>query len=173
MALFFPSSSSPSSFPWMRRDASCHYDISNLAGKTKKREKKATDRWRPGGWHSNVPPCLRRSTKDAGASEGNWKMTRSRERERHGDESKGVDVGNQPVVEEEGRGGCSKRPRESERGGVVACAREKGSRGRRWRRKRERERDGQRRGGRMVKARMKEREEPWSKKGTHKGPLVN
>lgn len=38
---------------------------------------------------------------------------------------------------------------------------------------RERERDGQRRGGRMVKARMKEREEPWSKKGTHKGPLVN
>lgn len=81
MALFFPSSSSPSSFPWMRRDASCHYDISNLAGKTKKREKKATDRWRPGGWHSNVPPCLRRSTKDAGASEGNWKMTR-RERER-------------------------------------------------------------------------------------------
>lgn len=140
MALFFPSSSSPSSFPWMRRDASCHYDISNLAGKTKKREKKATDRWRPGGWHSNVPPCLRRSTKDAGASEGNWKMTR-REKERHGDESKGVDVGNQPVVEEEGGGGCSKRPRERERGGVVACAREKGSRGRRWRRKRERERE--------------------------------
>lgn len=27
-------------FPWMRRDASCHYDISNLAGKTKRREKK-------------------------------------------------------------------------------------------------------------------------------------
>lgn len=108
-------------------------------GEDKKREKKATDRWRPGGWHSNVPPCLRRSTKDAGASEGNWKMTR-RERERHGDESKGVDVGNQPVVEEEGGGGCSKRPRERERGGVVACAREKGSRGRRWRRKRERER---------------------------------
>ena len=63
------------------------------------KKKKATDRWRPGGWHSNVAPCLRRSTKDAGASEGNWKMTR-RERERHGDESKGVDVGNQAVVEE-------------------------------------------------------------------------
>lgn len=104
---------------------------------------------------------------------GELENDEERERERHGDESKGVDVGNQPVVEEEGRGGCSKRPRESERGGVVACAREKGSRGRRWRRKRERERDGQRRGGRMVKARMKEREEPWSKKGTHKGPLVN
>lgn len=172
MALFFPSSSSPSSFPWMRRDASCHYDISNLAGKTKKREKKATDRWRPGGWHSNVPPCLRRSTKDAGASEGNWKMTR-RERERGtGTSLKGSTSGTNRWSRRRVEGDVRKdRERAKEEEWLLARGRrkvvEEGGE------ERERERDGQRRGGRMVKARMKEREEPWSKKGTHKGPLVN
>lgn len=101
---------------------------------------------------------------------GELENDEERERERHGDESKGVDVGNQPVVEEEGRGGYSKRPRESERGGLVARGRREVVEEGGEEREREREMGS---GGRMVKARMKEREEPWSKKGTHKGPLVN
>lgn len=104
---------------------------------------------------------------------GELENDEERERERHGDESKGVDVGNQPVVEEEGRGGCSKRSRERERGEAWLLARGRREVVEEGGEERERERDGQRRGGRMVKARMKEREEPWSKKGTHKGPLVN
>lgn len=141
-------------------------------GRQKKREKKATDRWRPGGWHSNVPPCLRRSTKDAGASEGNWKMTR-RERERGtGTSLKGSTSGTNRWSRRRVEGDVRKdRERAKEEEWLLARGRrevvEEGGE------ERERERDGQRRGGRMVKARMKEREEPWSKKGTHKGPLVN
>lgn len=140
MALFFPSSSSPSSFPWMRRDASCHYDISNLAGKTKKREKKATDRWRPGGWHSNVPPCLRRSTKDAGASEGNWKMTR-RERERGtGTSLKGSTSGTNRWSRRRVEGDVRK-DREREKEEKLGCLRE--GEGKSWKKveKKERERE--------------------------------